>query len=132
METLQELLEKDLTHLAGSLRDEFNGMEGSNLLITGGAGFLGYYLVQSVRFWNARHAAGRPIHVTVVDNYRRGVPDWLTGLRDNPHLSLVEHDISLPLPWREGIKGRGKQRGFLGGSKINFLRRRHLTNENHL
>jgi UDP-glucuronate decarboxylase len=98
METLQELLEKDLTHLAGSLRDEFKGMEGSNLLITGGAGFLGYYLVQSVLFWNERHAAGRPIHVTVVDNYRRGVPEWLTGLRGNPHLSLVEHDISLPLP----------------------------------
>ena len=35
-------------------------MEGSNLLITGGAGFLGYYLVQSVLFWNERaRPAGR-------------------------------------------------------------------------
>jgi len=41
-------------------------------------------------------------------------------------------DISLSLPWQEGIKGRGKQRAFLGGSKINFLRRKHLAYENHL
>ena len=87
METLQELLEKDLTHLAGSLRDEFKSMEGSNLLITGGAGFLGYYLVQSVLFWNERQAAGRPIHVTVVDNYRRGAPAWLARAARQPATS---------------------------------------------
>jgi hypothetical protein len=40
--------------------------------------------------------------------------------------------LSLPLPWREGMKGRGKQRAFLGGSRINVLRRKHLTYENHL
>jgi UDP-glucuronate decarboxylase len=102
METLQELLEKDLTHLATQLREEFKGMEGANLLVTGGGGFLGYYLVQSVLFWNERHAGNRPIHVTVVDNYKRGSPEWLQALRRNPNLSLVEHDISRPLP--EGLR----------------------------
>ncbi len=77
VETLRELVENDLTHLAAALREEFGAMEGSNLLVTGGAGFLGYYLVQSVLFWNQRHAAGRPIHVTVVDNYQRGAPEWI-------------------------------------------------------
>ena len=72
-------------------------MEGSNLLITGGGGFLGYYLVQSVLYWNEQRAR-RPIHVTVVDNYRRGVPDWLLALRPDRHLALREHDISNPLP----------------------------------
>jgi nucleoside-diphosphate-sugar epimerase len=98
METIQELLEKDLTHLADALGEEFGTMGGSNLLITGGGGFLGYYLVQSVLFWNARRSGGRPVHVTVVDNYKRGVPEWLVGLRGDKHLSLVEHDASKPLP----------------------------------
>jgi len=98
METLQELLEKDLTQVSAALRDEFRAMEGANLLITGGGGFLGYYLVQSVLFWNQRQGGGRPIHVTVVDNYRRGVPDWLLGLRGDGNLTLLEHDASLPLP----------------------------------
>jgi nucleoside-diphosphate-sugar epimerase len=97
-ETLEELLEKDLSHLAAALREEFRAMEGSNLLITGGAGFLGYYLVQSALFWNERHAGGRPIHLTVLDNYKRGAPDWLLGLRGDPNLALVEHDIQRPLP----------------------------------
>lgn len=98
METSKELLETDLEHLARALRQEFGKMEGSNLLVTGGGGFLGYYLVQAVLHWNARHAAGRPIGLTVVENYKRGVPEWLTDLRSDPNLSLVEHDAARPLP----------------------------------
>ena len=97
METLRELLDRDLAQIAAALREEFAAMEGTNLLITGGGGFLGYYLVQSALFWNERHAV-RPIKVTVVDNYRRGVPEWLLALRGNKDLSLREHDISQPLP----------------------------------
>ena len=98
LEPLAELLERDLGHVAGALESELRTMGGSNLLITGGAGFLGYYLVQSVLHWNDRHAAGRPIHLTVVDNYQRGVPDWIVGLGARPDLTLVEHDIRRPLP----------------------------------
>jgi UDP-glucuronate decarboxylase len=80
-----------------ALSDEFAEMDGANLLITGGGGFLGYYLVQSVLFWNERRGRGRPIHLTVVDNYRRGAPDWLLALRGNRNVTLLEHDISRPL-----------------------------------
>jgi UDP-glucuronate decarboxylase len=97
METLAELLEKDLSHMATALGEEFLAMEGANLLITGGGGFLGYYLVQSALFWNRRHAS-QPVHVTVVDNYRRGAPEWLLQLQDDANLSLLEHDIAQPLP----------------------------------
>ena len=58
METLKELLEKDLTTLTDSLREELGAMEGSNLLITGGAGFLGFYLVQSALHWNTKAPVG--------------------------------------------------------------------------
>jgi len=98
LETLGDLLEKDLGHLATVLHEEFRAMEGSNLLITGGAGFLGYYLVQSVLFWNQRVAGNRPIHVTVMDNYQRGAPGWILALRGNPDLGLVEHDVRRALP----------------------------------
>ena len=60
-------------------------------------GFLGYYRVQSVLHHNRRRAA-RPIGRTVMDNYRRGVPAWLLGLRGEPHLSVIEHDVTRPLP----------------------------------
>jgi nucleoside-diphosphate-sugar epimerase len=72
-------------------------MEGSNLLITGGGGFLGYYLVQSVLYWND-HRAAAPIDLTVIENYKRGAPEWLLALRNHAGFHLVEHDASKPLP----------------------------------
>jgi UDP-glucuronate decarboxylase len=96
--SLDQLLQKDLGSLASALNEEFRVMAGSNLLVTGGAGFLGYYLVQSVLFWNSKRLVDRPIHVTVVDNYKRGTPEWLLRLRGQPDLSLIEHDIRRPLP----------------------------------
>ena len=98
MESLRQLLDMDLAHIIRALRDEFARMEGSNLLITGGGGFLGYYLVQSVLFWNERRSGNRPIKVTVVENYQRGVPEWLVALSEDRSLTLLEHDISRPLP----------------------------------
>ena len=98
METLPELLDRDLSSIAAGLRDEFAQMGGSHLLITGGGGFLGYYLVQSVLFRNEIPGTKHRINVTVVDNYRRGVPEWLLALRGHPGLTLVEHDIARPLP----------------------------------
>ena len=71
---------------------------GKKLLITGGAGFLGYYLVQTVLHWNGRSGAGREIRVTVYDNYVRGLPKWLEAISADPFLKLVEHDITHPLP----------------------------------
>jgi nucleoside-diphosphate-sugar epimerase len=98
MESLRQLLDMDLAHIIRALPDEFARMEGSNLLITGGGGFLGYYLVQSVLFWNERRSGNRPIKVTVVENYQRGVPEWLVALSEDRSLTLLEHDISRPLP----------------------------------
>jgi nucleoside-diphosphate-sugar epimerase len=98
IETLQELLENDLAHITTALHDELAQMEGANLLITGGGGFLGFYLVQTLLFWNERRGTKRPIRLTVVENYRRGVPEWLMALRGNRDLMLLEHDIAQPLP----------------------------------
>jgi dTDP-glucose 4,6-dehydratase/UDP-glucuronate decarboxylase len=73
-------------------------MGGKKLLVTGGAGFLGYYLVQGVVEWNRNAEPGTRIELTVMDSYARGVPDWLTRLVGSDGLELVEHDVRLPLP----------------------------------
>ncbi len=95
---LQQLLEEDLEAICADLATEFGQMAGGRLLLTGGGGFLGYYLVQSVLQWNARHAGGTPIDLVVYDNYFRGVPQWLEALRGRPHLALRRHDVIEPLP----------------------------------
>lgn len=95
---LSELLKDDLDSICTDLAQEFATMGGSRLLITGGGGFLGYYLVQAALHWNRTCAAGAAIDVTVYDNYARGVPAWLEGLRGEPRLTLVRQDLIQPLP----------------------------------
>jgi nucleoside-diphosphate-sugar epimerase len=98
-QTLEELLDDDLTSIGQKLAVEFSQLAGKRLLITGGAGFLGYYLVQSVLHYNS--TIGNAIDVTVYDNFVRGYPAWLENLEGSPNLKLVKHDISLPLPQAE-------------------------------
>jgi dTDP-glucose 4,6-dehydratase/UDP-glucuronate decarboxylase len=96
---LQQLLEEDLEAVCTDLDAELGTMAGSALLVTGGGGFLGYYLVQAALHWNSTRGPARgAIDVTVFDNYLRGVPAWLEALRGEPHLALARHDVTQPLP----------------------------------
>jgi nucleoside-diphosphate-sugar epimerase len=95
---LKDFLRRDLEYICGSLRSEFGRMAGSNLLITGGAGFLGYYLVLAALHYNETAGASKPIRLTVWDNFVRGTPRWLSDLRGNPHLRIETRDLIHPLP----------------------------------
>ena len=97
MESLEQLLHTDLEYIGANAREAFRRMEGRRLLLTGGAGFLGYYLVQGVLHWNEHHAK-QPIGLTVWDNYIRGTPDWLTALASRPNFAVRTVDLIQPLP----------------------------------
>ena len=98
MNNAQSVIETDLEYICASLREEFARLAGKRLLITGGAGFLGHYLVQAALWWNRTASAGQMIEVTVFDSYVRGVPAWLKAASHNCHLHLVRHDLTNPLP----------------------------------
>ena len=97
MKTADAIVAEDLADIADRLSAEFGKMSGKRLLIVGGAGFLGYYLVQAPLAWN-KLGKGAPIHVTVYDNYIRGKPDWLAALEGDANLVLTKHDITDPMP----------------------------------
>lgn len=92
----QDVVHADLDYMCTSLRDEFARMAGKDLLIVGGAGFLGYYLVQAIVHWNRNHT-GRHIPITVYDNFVRGVPAWLTAIEAGREVTLVRHDVTDPV-----------------------------------
>lgn len=89
---------EDLGYIHDNLSEEFPALAGKNILVTGGGGFLGYYLVQALLYWNRNVPSKQKIQVTVYDNYIRGVPEWLMEKAKDPSLHLVRHDISKPLP----------------------------------
>jgi UDP-glucuronate decarboxylase len=97
MMTPEDVVRQDLDYICGHLEDELPRLSGKRIAITGGAGFLGYYLVQSLLHWN-RMSSGEPAETHVLDNFSRGMPDWLTALSEEPNLHLHRHDVTEPLP----------------------------------
>ena len=96
--SLDALLTQDLDYVCDNLSDEFGRMAGKRLLITGGAGFLGYYLVLAALHFNRHAGRSQPIDVTVWDSFIRGTPAWLTALQGTPNLSIARRDLIEPLP----------------------------------
>jgi len=96
--SLSELLEHDLDYICSNLKEEFTRMAGDALLITGGAGFLGYYLVKAALHFNRTLSPDQPIRVTVWDSFIRGKPAWLGELAGTPHLAVEARDLIEPLP----------------------------------
>jgi nucleoside-diphosphate-sugar epimerase len=92
------VIRKDLQYITDSLREEIKFLAGNQLLITGGAGFLGHYLIQSLLYWNSQQDSAYNVRLTVYDNFIRGVPDWLKKIEGDQNLELVKHDITNPLP----------------------------------
>jgi nucleoside-diphosphate-sugar epimerase len=97
-QTSRDVIQADLAHICDGLTDEFRQMEGSTLLITGAAGFLGYYLLQGALAWNDHRNGGSKIRVLAVDNFVRGMPAWVGELSGRSDLTVVPHDITRPLP----------------------------------
>ncbi len=94
----QEVVQADLDHILGQAGEELGRLSGSDLLLTGGAGFLGYYLSQAMLEWNRRHPGAPPIRLTLHDNFARGVPSWIETLAGRPGFSVARHDVTTPLP----------------------------------
>src|SRR6266478_3272385 len=98
METASDIVREDLDLLCRTLVEELKRCAGKQVLITGGAGFLGYYLVQTATHFNRSAPSGGRIGVTVFDNFSRGMPAWLVRLRDAADVTVVTHDLRAPLP----------------------------------
>lgn len=98
MKTATNVVQDDLATMLDSLQEELNLLSGKRLLITGGAGFLGYYLVQLVVAYNEAGAGSPKIELEVWDNYQRGLPGWLKAVENSGHVRLRKHDIRHQLP----------------------------------
>jgi len=93
-----DVVTTDLNYICENLEHELDSLSGKKVLIAGGAGFLGYYLVQTIIHWNTLNVAEPPINLLVYDNFMRGVPDWLQALQGNANLRVEKYDVVDPLP----------------------------------
>jgi len=91
-------VQTDLSYISKKLGDKNTRFDKKTVLITGGAGFLGYYL--SYYFMHLRAEKFASVSVVLTDNFMRGKPDWINELESNfgQAFRTIMHDIVEPLP----------------------------------
>ena len=84
-------LVQDLEHTYQKItKEERAKLRGSNILITGAAGFLGYYLTQF--FWYFRDEF-RLRNVLCLDNFILRKPEWISDMTGDPRFRWEIFDI---------------------------------------
>ena len=99
----REVIEQDLDYIIANLDGVLEQLAGRHLLIIGGAGFLGYYLTQSIVHYN--HSVSDPsrkVRMTVYDNFIRGIPDWLSKISTEVSVTVEKFDVIDPLTTGHG------------------------------
>ena len=71
-------------------------LRGATLLVTGASGFLCSYFVDTVAALNEM-GLDPPCRVIAADNFRTGVPERLVHLDGRREITLLPHDVTLPL-----------------------------------
>lgn len=74
----------------GALSERFAGRR---ILLTGAAGFLGTQFVHYFLRLNDAGVLSAPCHLVALDNYLRGLPDWLDELKHRRDLTVGQVDI---------------------------------------
>jgi dTDP-glucose 4,6-dehydratase len=74
-------------------------LSGQRVLVTGASGFLGGYLARTLLALHPLRKVERPVHVTAMVRNMDKAALQLADLRDDPHLTLQQHDLrQLPVP----------------------------------
>ncbi|MEX2209233.1 MAG: NAD-dependent epimerase/dehydratase family protein [Myxococcota bacterium] len=97
MKNGRDVIEFDLAELRAALAAELALLAGKHVLIVGGAGFLGYYLVQTLTSANQHGAVAPKIRISVWDSYSRGLPEWLAQLAAGSQLTLAQRSVTDPI-----------------------------------
>lgn len=83
---------KDIVYIHQKAQEEFVKLSGSNMLITGAGGFLGYYFVKSILAWNTQNP-NKSIQLTALSNFRNGISSWMNSFKDRKDFVIFKKDI---------------------------------------
>lgn len=90
------IVDEDIDRIIHVLGDEAKAFEGKTILISGGGGFLGSYIIATLHTLN-KNVFKKPCRVISIDNYITGSPkNLIHDIRDD-HILFVKDDIQKPL-----------------------------------
>ncbi|MDP1721690.1 MAG: NAD-dependent epimerase/dehydratase family protein [Candidatus Gottesmanbacteria bacterium] len=83
----------DVEYITEQASSEFAAMAGTKLLLTGAGGFLGYYCIWAIAYWNEHHPKQK-ISLTALSRFREGIPTWLAHLVKTDDIRVVSSDVT--------------------------------------
>lgn len=98
MKLAEQIVHEDLRTIVENLNENVSKLAGKTVVITGGAGFLGNYLILTLVYLN-RYRLKKPVKIVAIDNLLIGsrkslLPEW------EGEFELVQHDVTQPYKMR--------------------------------
>jgi len=93
---MNHIIKEDLEKIAKSIEGESEKLSGKTLLISGGSGFLGSYIIGVISILNQR-ILKTPCHVVSIDNFITGSRKNSSEENNGPNISRKEADVSKPI-----------------------------------
>jgi dTDP-glucose 4,6-dehydratase/UDP-glucuronate decarboxylase len=94
--SINKIIEEDVRDIYLEIGGVLKAIEGSSLLISGGVGFLGSYIMDLIKFCNDNIFL-EPVTAICIDNLVTGIPDRVEHLKDYENFIFLNADISKPL-----------------------------------
>lgn len=88
-------VEQDLDDVCAVIAEEAKKLEGKTLLVTGGSGFIGSYIVAVIDKLN-KDCLKKPCKVLSVDNHLVGKKNNLVKEISSEHIHFITHDVCTP------------------------------------
>lgn len=98
----RSVIAEDLDRILADLPDPARHFAGSTLVVTGAAGFLCSYLVESIAALNER-GLNPPCRVLAMDNLITGASGRLGHLLGRPDIRFIQHDVTQPFDVAERV-----------------------------
>lgn len=108
---VEAVIANDLKEISAKLGDRVERLAGKEILVTGCAGFIGYYLLSTIAALNDSVLKGRECACVGLDNFMRGRPAWLDRLAGRKDFTVVKASVMEPTAealakagWRKPVR----------------------------
>ena len=88
---MNRIILKDVTDIAQNV--DSHRFSGKKILLTGAVGFLGTYFTHYFLNLNDIGILKNKCHLICLDNFSRGIPNWLENLKYRNDITILEKDI---------------------------------------
>ena len=88
---MNKIIIEDVTKITEDI--DYARFDGKKILLTGAVGFLGTYFTHFFTNLNDLNVLKNSCHLYCLDNFSRGLPNWLKTLEQRNDVTIIESDI---------------------------------------